>query len=131
MEASYTSTPQYDPDVFPAPQIWTGKKGESSTPVKEFNLEARALLDSEVVDKTIGFIEKQASASRPFYIYAAFTQIHPPFLPQPGFVGKSRAHRDIRRRPYFFCEMANLEGAFPYGRRNVLANCRARFPAGI
>ena len=103
MEASYTSTPQYDPDVFPAPQIWTGKKGESSRPVKEFNLEARALLDSEVVDKTIGFIERQASASRPFYIYAAFTQIHPPFLPQPGFVGKSRAgeYADIQMQVDF------------------------------
>jgi len=91
MEASYTSTPQFDPEVFPVPQIWEGRKGESSRPVKEFDLDARAILDSEVADKTIEFVEMQASASRPFYIYTAFTQIHPPFLPQPGFVGRSRA----------------------------------------
>jgi arylsulfatase A-like enzyme len=27
MEASYTSTPQFDPKVFDIPQIWAGKKG--------------------------------------------------------------------------------------------------------
>ena len=91
MEASYTSTPQFDREVFDIPQIWTGKKGEPSKKVKEFNLEARALLDGEVVEKTAAFIRKQASAKKPFYIYAALTQIHPPFLPHPDFEGKSRA----------------------------------------
>jgi arylsulfatase A-like enzyme len=91
MEASYTSTPQFDPDVFDIPYIWTGRKGEPSQKVKEFNLEARAVLDSEIVQKTAAFIQLNAAADKPFYIYAALTQIHPPFLPQPGFVGKSKA----------------------------------------
>jgi len=91
MEASYASTPQFDPEVFEIPQIWAGKKGEPSRKVKEFNLEARALLDSEIVEKTSAFIEKQARANKPFYIYAALTQIHPPFLPHPNFEGKSHA----------------------------------------
>jgi len=91
MEASYTSTPQFDPKVFDIPQIWAGKKGEPSKKVKEFDLEARALLDGEVVQKTSAFIRKQARAKKPFYIYAALTQIHPPFLPHPDFEGKSRA----------------------------------------
>jgi len=91
MEASYTSTPQFDPEIFDIPQIWTGKKGESSKKVKEFNLEARALLDGEVVEKTSAFIRQQASRKTPFYIYAALTQIHPPFLPHPDFKGRSRA----------------------------------------
>ena len=30
MEASYTSTPQFDPEVFDIPHIWGGKKGASS-----------------------------------------------------------------------------------------------------
>jgi len=89
MEASYTTTPQFDPEVFPIPYIWEGKKDKKSVKVKEFNLEARANLDSEIVDKTIANIQTNANSEKPFYIYAAFTQIHPPFLPQPGFVGKS------------------------------------------
>jgi len=91
MEASYTSTPQFDLEVFDVPQIWQGKKGSKSTKVKEFSLEARALLDSEIADKTSAFVKSQATKGRPFYVYAALTQIHPPFLPHPDFKGKSKS----------------------------------------
>ena len=91
MEASYHSTPQFDPDVFPLPQIWSGVKGRRSEPVKEFNLESRVALDREIVEKTTAFIQARARKGRPFYIYAAFTQIHPPFLPHPDFDGQSKA----------------------------------------
>ena len=70
MEASYTSTPQFDPEVF--------------------DLAARAELDGEIIEKSSNFIRRQAQAGEPFFIYAALTQIHPPFLPHPDFVGGSR-----------------------------------------
>ena len=60
MLASFTSTPQFDPDVIPIPHIWQGKKGSKSKKVKEFNLEARSLLDSEVVAKSNAFLKAQA-----------------------------------------------------------------------
>ena len=91
MEASYTSTPQFDPEVFPTPYIWEGKKGRKSKKVKPFDLEARAMLDREITDKTIEFVRDHAKGEKPFYVYAAFTQIHPPFLPHADFKGKSRA----------------------------------------
>lgn len=40
-------------------------------------------ISSKIVDKTVNDI-----SNNPFYIYAALTQIHPPFFPQPGIVGK-------------------------------------------
>jgi arylsulfatase A-like enzyme len=91
MEASYTSTPQFDPEVFPTPYIWAGKKGQQSKKVKPFDLDARAVLDREITDKTIAFVRGQAKNENPFYVYAAFTQIHPPFTPHADFKGKSRA----------------------------------------
>jgi arylsulfatase A-like enzyme len=91
MEASYATTPQFDPEEFDLPYIWQGVKGKASEKVKEFNLESRALLDSEIVEKTSKFIKTQAKQDKPFYIYAALTQIHPPFLPHPNFVDKSGA----------------------------------------
>jgi arylsulfatase len=91
MEASYTSTPQFDPEVFPAPHIWAGKKGEKSRPVKPFDLASRALLDREIVEKTSAFVQARAKDGKPFFVYAALTQIHPPFLPHPDFKGKSKA----------------------------------------
>jgi len=91
MEASYTSTPQFDPEVFPTPYIWEGNKGRKSKKVRPFDLEARAVLDREITDKTIAFVRDHAKGDKPFYVYAAFTQIHPPFLPHTDFKGKSRA----------------------------------------
>jgi len=90
MEASYTSTPQFDPEVFDIPYIWAGTKGQKSRKVKEFDLAARASLDSEIVNKAAAFIEERSKENKPFYLYAALTQMHPPFLPQEGFVGKSK-----------------------------------------
>ncbi|MFT7651476.1 MAG: arylsulfatase A-like enzyme [Limisphaerales bacterium] len=98
MEASYTSTPQFDPSVYDIPQVWTGQRGKKSKPVKTFDLEARALLDAEVVTKTASFIKKQSRANKPFFVLAALTQIHPPYLPHPDFIGRSKAgaYADIR-----------------------------------
>jgi arylsulfatase A-like enzyme len=50
MEASFTSTPQFDSKVYPVPHIWTGKKGEESGKVKPFDLKSRALLVREIVE---------------------------------------------------------------------------------
>jgi len=36
-EAGYSSTPQFDPDVFPQPYSWEGVKGQPSTKVKPLN----------------------------------------------------------------------------------------------
>ena len=91
MEASFSSTPQYDPSVYPIPHIWAGNKGEASKKVKPFDHTSRALLDREIVEKTAAFVKREAKAGKPFYVYAALTQIHPPFLPHPDFEGKSKA----------------------------------------
>jgi len=91
MEASYTSTPQFDPKAYPVPHIWAGEKGGESEKVKPFDLKSRALLDREIVDKTAAFVKRQAKQGKPFYVYASLTQIHPPFLPHPDFKGKSEA----------------------------------------
>jgi arylsulfatase A-like enzyme len=91
MEASYTSTPQFDPKVFSIPYIWTGRKGEKSKKVKPFNLESRAVLDREIVEKTVSYMNAQVKEQKPFYVYVALTQLHPPFLPHPDFRGKSKA----------------------------------------
>jgi arylsulfatase A-like enzyme len=77
--------------VFPTPYIWQGKKGQKSKKVKPFDLQARAVLDREITDKTIEFVRDHAKDQNPFYVYAAFTQIHPPFLPHADFKGKSSA----------------------------------------
>jgi arylsulfatase A-like enzyme len=89
--ASYTSTPQFDPAVATVPFIWEGKKGEKATKVMPFDLEARALMDRRITDKSIAYIKGMAKSGKPFYSYIGLTHFHPPFLVHPDFVNASKA----------------------------------------
>jgi arylsulfatase len=67
------------------PKLWEGKKGEKSTPVREFNLEVRPLLDELIVDKATEFIKRAAGGDRPFFTYVALSHVHPPERAHPDF----------------------------------------------
>jgi len=84
-EAGYSSTPQFDPDVFPQPYIWEGKKGQPSKKVKPLNLETRKTIDREIVERSEAYISEQAAADDSFFVYISFTQIHPPLGHHPDF----------------------------------------------
>ncbi len=90
-DAAYTSTAQFDPKVYPVPYIWSGKKGEKSKKETPFDLENRGTTDRAIVEKTIAYIAAHARKDNPFYVYAAFSNIHPPFIAHPDIAGKSGA----------------------------------------
>ncbi|MDF7806923.1 sulfatase-like hydrolase/transferase [Pontiellaceae bacterium B12219] len=72
------------------PQILTGKKGELSTKVMPFDLELRPVIDQKYnVPKTIDFINKHADGEDPFFVYLAYSEVHPPIIANPDFAGKS------------------------------------------
>ncbi len=83
--ASYTSTPQFDPEVATVPYIWEGVRGKDANKVKLFDLKARAVMDREITEKSIAYIKKMAKAGKPFYNYIGLTHFHPPFLVHPDF----------------------------------------------
>jgi len=89
--ASYTNTPQFDPTVAAVPYIWEGKKGEKATKVKKFDLDTRATLDREIVEKSIAYIKAKSKSKKPFYNYIGLSHFHPPFLVHPNFVNASKA----------------------------------------
>ncbi|MFL0353907.1 arylsulfatase [Xanthomarina sp. GH4-25] len=72
------------------PHILTGKKGELSTQVMPFDLEVRPIIDQKYnVPKTIEFIKKNANTRDPFFVYLAYSEVHPPMIANPEFAGKS------------------------------------------
>jgi len=89
--ASYTSTPQFDPSVATVPYIWEGVKGKKAKKVKLFDLDARAVMDREITEKAISYIERKSKEGKPFYSYIGLTHFHPPFLVHPEFVNKSKS----------------------------------------
>jgi len=89
--ASYTSTPQWDPAVATTPYIWEGKKGKTATKVKAFDLQARAVMDRTIVEKSEAFIRNSGRHEQPFFLYIGLTHFHPPFRVHPDFENKSGA----------------------------------------
>ena len=88
-EALWPSSPGYSPSVMPPEQIMEGRKGEKSRDVKVYDVEQRRIIDAEITRRTVGFMERQAQASKPFFAYATLTQPHLPTLPNPAFAGKT------------------------------------------
>lgn len=90
-EAQTTTMPGYDPAKTAAPSIWEQKAGGPATKVKVFDLTTRRTLDRETAYKSIEFMERNAGAGKPFFLFYPLTQVHFPTLPHPDFAGKTGA----------------------------------------
>jgi len=88
-EAQYTTQSGFDPDVVEAPQIVEATRGAAPTPVKPYDLAARAEIDGELTARAIAFMEEAAAAEAPFFVYLPYTQAHLPALPHPDFAGRT------------------------------------------
>ena len=74
------------------PHILEGRKGQPSKPVMPLDMNVRPIVDEKyLVPKTIDFIKRNAAANTPFFVYLAYSEMHPPALPNPAFAGKSPA----------------------------------------
>ena len=88
-EAGYSSYPLFAETGYPVPKIWEGVKGSPVTPVEDFNLETRPLLDEKIATRAADFIRRSAETGTPFFTYVCFTQMHPPLIHHPAFKGTS------------------------------------------
>src|SRR5271154_1203967 len=89
-EAGYSAWSLFKESGMEAPMIWEGKKGEPSTPVMPLDLKVRPIFDGNyVIPKTVEYIKRNAAAKKPFYVYVGYSEMHPPVIGHPDFVGKS------------------------------------------
>jgi arylsulfatase A-like enzyme len=89
-EAGYSAWPLFKESGMPVPMIWEGKKGQPSTSVMPLDLKVRPLLDGNyIVPKTVEYIKRNAAAKKPFFVYVGYSEMHPPVIGHPDFVGKS------------------------------------------
>jgi arylsulfatase A-like enzyme len=88
-EALWSSSVGYSTDIVPLEKIMEGKKGEKSHDLKDYTVEQRRLIDAEITQRSVSFIEKQSSLNRPFFAYISLTQPHLPSIPNPAFSGKT------------------------------------------
>jgi arylsulfatase len=88
-EVLFRTSLDYDPLAAPPEFILTGKKGETSHPVEEYNIDARRRIDTEITSRTIDFMRRNVAARKPFFAYTPLTQVHFPTLPSPEFARRT------------------------------------------
>lgn len=72
------------------PHMVEGKLGGVLHEVKPYDREERAIVDYELVDRSIDFMKRAHAAGKPFFLYLPFSMGHFPNLPAKQFAGKSR-----------------------------------------
>jgi arylsulfatase A-like enzyme len=90
-EAQFTSTPGFDSTRTPVPYIWEQKAGEAPKKAKVFNMDSRRTVDREAALKSVDFMQRNARAGKPFFLFYPLTQIHFPTVAHPDFAGKTGA----------------------------------------
>jgi arylsulfatase len=88
-ESLWSSSPGWSPEIAPLEKIMEGKKGTRSVALKDYDITQRRLIDAEITRRSVGFMERQARAGKPFFMYVSLTQPHLPTLPNPSFAGKT------------------------------------------
>ena len=50
----------------------------------------RPIVDEKyIIPKTVEYIKRNAAAGKPFFVYVGYSEVHPPEMANPNFVGKS------------------------------------------
>lgn len=86
---SYSFAPDAHPDaVFD--HVLTGSRGQEPIEGAVYGREKRTLIDREITDKAIDFIQRKSREDQPFFAYIPYTQTHEPVDAHPDFAGSTR-----------------------------------------
>ena len=90
-ESMFTSTPGFDAEAVPVPQVVEGERGGPVRDVGVYDLEMRRRIDADLVARARDFMRRQVAAGRTFFVYLPLTQLHFPTLPHRDFAGRTGA----------------------------------------
>jgi len=89
-ESAWPDDTRYRPDSHPfahAEYVMEARKGEEPQKLKIYDTEARILIDDEITDRAVDFMQRQTAADKPFFLFVPYTQTHMPVIPHPDFRG--------------------------------------------
>jgi len=69
------------------PVVMQGREGESATIVRDYDIDYRPLIDGDLTEKAVEYINRASEEDDPFFLYLAYTATHYPVLPSPEFDG--------------------------------------------
>jgi arylsulfatase A-like enzyme len=79
----------WNPKDVPLEPIYDARKGEKARVVGELDIEKRRTMEAEITSRAVGFIQRNASAGKPFFAFISSSLVHMPVMPNPEFVGKT------------------------------------------
>ncbi len=91
-ESFWPENTRYRPDSHPFAHpeyIMEARKGEEPKKLRVYNRKERALIDKELTDRSIDFMNRQVKAGKPFFLFLPYTQTHMPVTAHPDFSGKT------------------------------------------
>ena len=88
-ESAYTSLGGFAESGLPETYVMEAKKGETPKKVRPYRLDYRPLIDRDLTDKAMDFMERQAKDKKPFFVYLPYTATHFPTMPHPDYDGKT------------------------------------------
>lgn len=88
-ESAYASLQGFSESGVAETYVMESTKGKTPKKIRPYRLDYRPLIDRELTNRAMGFMEKQVKADKPFFVYLPYTATHFPTRPHPDFVGKS------------------------------------------
>ena len=88
-ESVYSSVPEFADSGVAETWVMDGKKGSAPEKVRPYRLDYRPLIDRDLTDRAISFMQRQAKDDTPFFVYLPYTATHFPTMPHPDYAGKS------------------------------------------
>lgn len=89
-ETMWPDQPGFDPDIYTDEPVLEGVKGHKSKVVRAYDLAFRPLIDREITNRSVAYIDKCAGGEKPFFLYIPFTLPHDPPLAHPDFNNPKR-----------------------------------------
>lgn len=88
-ESTYASLDEFKQSGLPETYVMSSTKNKTPKKVRPYRLEYRPLIDRDLTDKALDFMERNAKKKKPFFLYLPYTATHFPTMPHPDFKGKS------------------------------------------
>lgn len=88
-ESVYSSAPGFQESGLPETSVMESKKGETPKKVRPYRLDYRPLIDRDLTNKAMSFMERSVKKEQPFFIYLPYTATHFPAMPHPDFKGST------------------------------------------
>lgn len=88
-ESAYSHLEGFSKSGVEESHVYESRKGETPKKVRAWNLDYRPLIDGDLTNKAIDFMERQSKNDKPFFLFLPYTATHYPPIPHPDFAGST------------------------------------------